>query len=181
MFEWFANASTVAIIVAIWLALYTVVVFAVYFSRMIILNRWLKREHDSIEALLGGSALPSEDSSLYPCALKGLSGSFLNACYDSSVKESTEYLTPLSAIASTAPFVGLFGTIVGVLQAFAGFKDGVTLSIVAPAISEALVVTAMGIVVAIPAYWAHLMLKRKAYEVTNALKVQIDILVTYSR
>lgn len=70
---------------------------------------------------------------------------------------------------------GYLARLLAFLQAFAGFKDGVTLSIIAPAISEALVVTAMGIVVAVPAYWAHLILKRKAYEVSNALKIQIDI------
>lgn len=181
MIEWFSNASIVAIFVAIWLALYLVIIISIYISRAVILKRWLKKEQDSIEVLLNDSALPSKDSSLYLCAVRGIEGSFLKACYDSSVKEATAFLTPLSAIASTAPFVGLFGTIVGVLQAFAGFKDGVTLSIVAPAISEALVITAMGILVAIPAYWAYLMLKRKAYEVTNALEVQMDILLAHSR
>ena len=182
MLDWFSNASIVAIVVAIWLVMYVVIVGAIYISRTVILNRWLKKEQNSIDLMLSSdTTLPSEESSLYPCAVRGVNGSFLKACYDSSVKESTEYLTPLSAIASTAPFVGLFGTVVGVLQAFAGFKDGVTLSIVAPAISEALVVTAMGIVVAIPAYWAHLLLKRKAYEVANALKVQTDLLLAQSR
>lgn len=177
MIEWISSASSVALIVAFWLFLYVVVVFWIYIYRYFVLNSWLKKEIKSTEALLGNSVLPSKESSLYLCAIKGVNPSYLKACYDSSVKETTAYLTPLSAIASTAPFVGLFGTVVGVLQAFAGFKEGVTLSIVAPAISEALIVTAMGIVVAIPAYWAHLLLKRKAYEVANSLKVQMDLLL----
>ncbi len=59
----------------------------------------------------------------------------------------------LATIGSAAPFVGLFGTVVGILTAFhrIGASGNATLSTVGPAISEALVVTAMGLFVAIPA------------------------------
>jgi biopolymer transport protein ExbB/TolQ len=148
----------------------------VFLYRYVVLNNWLHRERVSLNALLSGSDIPGFDSSLYPFVRQGLGENLMDACHESAQKESTAFLSPLSAIASTAPFVGLFGTIVSILQAFAGFKEGVTLAIVAPAISEALIVTAMGIFVAIPAYWSHLLLKRKAYEVVNAIKIQIDIL-----
>ncbi len=59
----------------------------------------------------------------------------------------------LATIGSTAPFVGLFGTVVGILNAFSGIaKEHATgLAAVAGGISEALVTTAMGLFVAIPA------------------------------
>jgi biopolymer transport protein ExbB len=62
-------------------------------------------------------------------------------------------LTWLATVGSTAPFVGLFGTVVGIINAFQGLSGdgGGGLSAVAGGISEALVATAVGLVVAIPA------------------------------
>jgi len=65
-------------------------------------------------------------------------------------------LASLATIGSTAPFVGLFGTVVGILTAFGEIaKKNVTgITAVAGGISEALVATALGLLVAIPAVWA---------------------------
>ena len=57
----------------------------------------------------------------------------------------------LATIASAAPFVGLFGTVVGVINAFGALKGGGGLDIIGPGISEALVTTAVGLAVAVPA------------------------------
>ncbi|RMG53803.1 MAG: flagellar motor protein MotA [Acidobacteria bacterium] len=64
-------------------------------------------------------------------------------------------LSSLATIGSTAPFVGLFGTVVGIVAAFQGLKEAETAGIgaVAAGISEALVATAFGIFVAVPAVW----------------------------
>jgi biopolymer transport protein ExbB/biopolymer transport protein TolQ len=61
----------------------------------------------------------------------------------------------LGTIGSTAPFVGLFGTVVGILNAFQSISSAKTtgLGAVAGGISEALVTTAIGLFVAIPAVW----------------------------
>jgi biopolymer transport protein ExbB len=61
----------------------------------------------------------------------------------------------LATIGSTAPFVGLFGTVVGILNAFRGIASShaTGLAAVAGGISEALVTTAVGLFVAIPAVW----------------------------
>src|SRR3954454_8022110 len=61
----------------------------------------------------------------------------------------------LATIGSTAPFVGLFGTVVGIINAFKGIstEKSTGLGAVAGGISEALVTTAMGLFVAIPAVW----------------------------
>lgn len=62
----------------------------------------------------------------------------------------------LGTIASTAPFIGLFGTVVGVMRAFKDLASaaGAGPGVVAIGISEALVCTATGLLVAIPAVWA---------------------------
>ena len=59
----------------------------------------------------------------------------------------------LATIGSTAPFVGLFGTVWGIMNAFIGISESHTtnLAVVAPGIAEALLATAMGLVAAIPA------------------------------
>jgi biopolymer transport protein ExbB/biopolymer transport protein TolQ len=61
----------------------------------------------------------------------------------------------LATIGSTAPFVGLFGTVVGIINAFKNIstEKGSGLGVVAGGISEALVTTALGLFVAIPAVW----------------------------
>ena len=66
-------------------------------------------------------------------------------------------LSGLATIGATAPFVGLFGTTVGIINAFQGMSSEQTagLSAVAGGISEALVATAFGLFVAVPAVWAY--------------------------
>src|SRR4051794_33489794 len=64
-------------------------------------------------------------------------------------------LSGLATIGSTAPFVGLFGTVFGIIGAFQGMKNAESAGIAAVAggISEALFTTALGLVVAVPAVW----------------------------
>ncbi len=60
-------------------------------------------------------------------------------------------LGSLATIASIAPFVGLLGTVIGIIAAFSLLKGGGGIERIGPAIAEALIVTAFGLVVAIPA------------------------------
>ncbi|PPQ36275.1 outer membrane transport energization protein ExbB [Rhodoblastus acidophilus] len=62
-------------------------------------------------------------------------------------------LPSLAAISSTAPFVGLFGTVWGIMSSFASIADAhdTSLAVVAPGIAEALAATAIGLAAAIPA------------------------------
>lgn len=66
-------------------------------------------------------------------------------------------LTVLASIGSTAPFVGLFGTVWGVYHALIGIglSDGVSISRIAGPVGEALVMTGLGLAVAIPAVLAY--------------------------
>ena len=66
-------------------------------------------------------------------------------------------LATLATIGSTSPYVGLFGTVWGIMTAFMqiGAQQTATLAVVAPPIAEALIATAMGLFAAIPAVIAY--------------------------
>jgi biopolymer transport protein TolQ len=66
-------------------------------------------------------------------------------------------LGALAIVATASPFVGLFGTVWGIMQAFQAIaiQKNTSLAIVAPSIAEALFATAIGLVAAIPAYIAY--------------------------
>ncbi len=68
-----------------------------------------------------------------------------------------ENLATLATIGSTSPYVGLFGTVWGIMGSFHGLGNvkAATLAMVAPGISEALIATAMGLFAAIPAVVAY--------------------------
>jgi biopolymer transport protein ExbB len=81
-------------------------------------------------------------------------------------------VSTLATIGSTAPFVGLFGTVVGIINAFKGIstEKSTGLGAVAGGISEALVTTAIGLFVAIPAVWMYNYFAGKL----EALDVEMD-------
>ncbi|GIK33957.1 MAG: hypothetical protein AMXMBFR45_18590 [Gammaproteobacteria bacterium] len=81
-------------------------------------------------------------------------------------------LATLATIGSTSPYVGLFGTVWGIMNSFQaiGNVQSATLAMVAPGISEALIATAMGLFAAIPAVIAY---NRYADKVTR-LEVRFD-------
>jgi biopolymer transport protein TolQ len=71
----------------------------------------------------------------------------------SEITRLEKYLAFLATTGSTAPFIGLFGTVWGIMTAFKGIGEtgSASLAVVAPGIAEALVATAIGLVAAIPA------------------------------
>jgi biopolymer transport protein ExbB/biopolymer transport protein TolQ len=93
----------------------------------------------------------------------------------------------LATIGSTAPFVGLFGTVAGILKAFGQIATQHTTGIAAIAggISEALVTTAFGLLVAIPAVWAFNYFTNKVeafdVEMDNSSSELIDYFIKQSR
>jgi biopolymer transport protein ExbB len=77
-----------------------------------------------------------------------------------ALREASRGISLLATIGSTAPFVGLFGTVWGIMNSFIGIAKSQTtnLAVVAPGIAEALLATAIGLVAAIPAviFYNHL-------------------------
>ena len=92
-------------------------------------------------------------------------------------------LSGLATIGATAPFVGLFGTTVGIINAFQDMSSAKTagLAAVAGGISEALITTAFGLFVAVPAVWAYNSFTNKVeafgIEMTNSSSELIDYFV----
>ena len=75
----------------------------------------------------------------------------------SEITRLEKYLTFLATTGSTAPFIGLFGTVWGIMTAFKGIGEtgSASLAVVAPGIAEALIATAIGLVAAIPAVMGY--------------------------
>ncbi|MBI3753926.1 MAG: MotA/TolQ/ExbB proton channel family protein [Deltaproteobacteria bacterium] len=82
------------------------------------------------------------------------------------------YLGVLGTIGSTAPFIGLFGTVLGIIRAFhdLAIAEGAGPSVVADGIAEALVATAAGLFVAVPAVMAYNYFTRRI----NSLSIELE-------
>ena len=93
-------------------------------------------------------------------------------------------LALLATVGATAPFVGLFGTVWGVMDAFAaiGSARSADLAVVAPGIAEALVATAAGLMAAVPAVWANNALIRRLRWIGRELDdFTVDVLNVFDR
>ena len=83
--------------------------------------------------------------------------SMLEVCIEKQMNEIDKSYTFLATVGSTAPFIGLFGTVWGIMNSFQSIalsKD-TSLAVVAPGIAEALLATALGLLAAIPAVIAY--------------------------
>ena len=179
--NYFQNSTTITIAVLVVLSLYLISIFWVFIYKNFSLNEIISIEKDSLESLLYGSSIPSNNSVLKKCLNNTKpTKEILEACQNSTIKDATNGLSWLSIVASTSPFIGLFGTVIGILESFAQFatKTKVSFSVIAPVISEALVATAGGIFVAIFAYTFHQILNRKCYELSVYLKTQSDLIIS---
>ncbi len=89
----------------------------------------------------------------------------MRVALERELDELEHHLAALASVGSVSPYVGLFGTVWGIMHAFHGLAgvQQATLQMVAPGISEALIATALGLFAAIPAVLAY-----------NAFSAQID-------
>ena len=81
----------------------------------------------------------------------------MRASFQREMDAAETHLSLLASAGSVSPYVGLFGTVWGIMHAFTGLAglQQVTLATVAPGIAEALVATALGLFTAIPAVLAY--------------------------
>ena len=177
--NYFMNSSAITIFVLALLSIYFVIIFWIFIYKNNHLNSLIRNEKKSLETLTSRDSSLSPLSGLSRCAKTSRSKSLLHACEISIIKDASEGLSWLSIVSSTSPFIGLFGTVIGILESFAKFSSEakVGFSVIAPAISEALVATAAGIFVAIFAYTFHQIITRKVYELNTYLKAQSEILI----
>ena len=100
----------------------------------------------------------------------------MRACLQRELDTIESRLPFLATVGSVSPYVGLFGTVWGIMHAFVGLSNlqQVTLATVAPGIAEALVATAIGLFAAIPAVIAYNHLARSADRVAVQLEGFIE-------
>lgn len=87
-----------------------------------------------------------------------------------------QHLPFLASVGSTSPYIGLLGTVWGIMHSFRGLANATqaTLATVAPGISEALIATAMGLFAAIPAVLAYNRLSAKSDALLNRYETFVD-------
>ena len=100
----------------------------------------------------------------------------MRASYQREVDAIESNLSFLATVGSVSPYVGLFGTVWGIMHAFTGLAalEQVTLATVAPGIAEALVATAIGLFAAIPAVVAYNRFTHDIDRVANRLETFIE-------
>ena len=183
LFTYLDKSSAITIFVLGLLSIYLFIVLWIFIYRYFSLKSKIVIEESSLRKLyMGRAKTVSQKSLLFTYLSKVLipNRAIFAVGKNEAIKSATGGLTALSIIASTSPFIGLFGTVVAILETFSklGTQSGTSIAIVAPAISEALVATAAGIAVATFAYSFHLILKRKAYELNVLLESQADLILS---
>ena len=91
-------------------------------------------------------------------------------------------LSILATISASAPFIGLFGTVTGIIDAFynIGYQGAASIAVVAPGISAALVATAFGLFAAIPALIGYNVFRNGVREISNQMRqFGLDLLTLF--
>lgn len=96
----------------------------------------------------------------------------LTRCINQQAYVLEARLSWLATISSASPFIGLFGTVLGIIDSFQniGSQGATSLAVVAPGISEALVATAAGLLAAIPALMAYNGFRNQAKSFSTSMK-----------
>jgi len=180
--HYLSQSSAITLMVILLLSVYFIATLWIFIYRYRMLDKRLRFETNSLSRIYMGRAKGVAKNSVlysYIARVDSLTPAILKAAISDTIRVSTRGLTFLSIASSTAPFIGLFGTVIGILETFSKLstQKSAALSVVAPAISEALIATAVGIFVAIFAYSFHLMLKRKAYELSSVLESQAEVIL----
>ncbi len=180
LIDFYLKSHPVTLGVLLLLSVYFIVLNWVFFYRYFSLNNWLSRESASLESLLLGATTVNENSFLnnFIKTSNIVSKEVLGLGMLAATKEATKGLSVLSVFASTSPFIGLFGTVVSILDTFShiGQNSG-GMSIIASGVSDALVATASGIFVATFAYTYHQILKRNSFEIISYIQMQSDAIL----
>ncbi len=100
----------------------------------------------------------------------------MQAAYQRELDQLEAHLPLLATVGSVSPYVGLFGTVWGIMNAFRGLADvsQATLAQVAPGIAEALIATAIGLFAAIPAVVAYNRFSHDIDRLANSLQVFME-------
>jgi len=184
--DMFIHADPVVQIVMILLFLASLLCWVIIIQKCFLI-RWMNRQIRISENILNGHSenLRAEDYPVFfaPVIHTGLEESrdaaggesradfrnrverAMKAVFFRQAGQAGHYVSVLASIGSVSPFVGLFGTVWGIMNSFISIAAAgeTSLNVVAPGIAEALFATAMGLVAAIPAVLAY-------NQIINALK-----------
>ncbi|MGX2981774.1 MotA/TolQ/ExbB proton channel family protein [Helicobacter sp. 23-1045] len=180
MSNFLSDIGPVTWAVLAWLSLYFVINIWIFIWRIIKLNDVMRIEKDTLDLLLSART-PLPNAVFFKIFDENnISENILKVYKLKAVSYATIGLSMLSIISSTAPFIGLFGTVVEILEAFyhLGGEGKVSFDIIAPIISKALIATAFGILTAIPAYSFYIILRRKVYQIGSFLDMQINVMLS---
>ncbi|MCD6129925.1 MAG: MotA/TolQ/ExbB proton channel family protein [Deltaproteobacteria bacterium] len=166
----FSHIGWVAILVLVVLVILSVSSWAIIFYKWILFNRLIKKDkiffnhifrrkdwqqfsYDVPDSLLSQIFSVVENSDLKN----------IDAVASHKLDELESGLSFVASVGSTAPFIGLFGTVWGIMSAFSniGLTESASIAVVAPGISEALFTTAAGLFAAIPAVIGYNILSHK--------------------
>jgi biopolymer transport protein TolQ len=115
----------------------------------------LKKTSQTGEQASSGSSTPSGENFSFSTKHAGIDNvkRALRRATNTEMTRMTQMVPFLATTGNTAPFIGLFGTVWGIMHSFSGIgqRGSASLAVVAPGISEALVATAAGLAAAIPA------------------------------
>ena len=102
-------------------------------------------------------------------------GDNLDTIADKLIRPFDKNLWFLSMVSYVAPFIGLFGTVWGVMDSFAsiGVNQSVSIGVIAPGLATALGTTALGLIAAIPAAIAYGMFAKRADDLYDRFEEQI--------
>lgn len=178
IFGLIAHADPIVQCVMLGLALASVTCWAIIFEKTIRLNR-LSRDVNKLEKAATGGMLDAKAANrgmvravLTSAEIERVEGSArgetrndvrsrleraMRAAVKSELQRVETGLPFLATVGSAAPFVGLFGTVWGIMNSFTSIAQAkdTSLAVVAPGIAEALFATALGLVAAIPAVIAY--------------------------
>ncbi len=146
------------------------------------LYRKLAQRADHPMALMFATAMeewkesPKTTEVSFNRGLVGRISRVMELAMDREVETLERHLPSLATIGSTAPFVGLFGTVWGIMNSFQSIAvtKNTTLAVVAPGIAEALFATALGLLAAIPAVIAYNKLSGEVDRYANRLNSFAD-------
>jgi biopolymer transport protein ExbB len=180
----FLTADSIVKAVMVGLAIASVVTWTVWLAKAIELYGTRRRLRQALIALDAAGSLPEarqtetgagaelieaaltelvRDPDASPEGIKERIASRLERIEAAAGRAMSRGTGILATIGATAPFVGLFGTVWGIMNSFIGISKAQTtnLAVVAPGIAEALLATAMGLVAAIPAVVIYNMFARQ--------------------
>lgn len=183
------ESSSVTLFVMGLLSIYFIAINWLFIMRYITLRNSIESEDRAFQSVLSDNERISQYSFIHRyVAVKSksedmVSENLLKLIKFTVTKEATRGLSFLSIVASTSPFIGLFGTVVSILETFSTLGDAElgAISVIAQGVSEALIATAVGIFVATFAYSYHQVLKRKAYELVELISMQSELILLGNR